>query len=180
MNEKPEPNWAFKIMEFIHNNRLRRKIVDPYKALRNAGLKSGQRILEVGCGPGFFTIPAANIVGETGLVYALDIHPLAIEKIKEIMTKEKILNIKPILASASEIGLEDGSVDLAFLFGIVHNINGFFLEVLDELHRIIRNDGTLSIKKSFRSKKKLVEAVEYKGFFFQSYNNGIFLFHNEK
>jgi ubiquinone/menaquinone biosynthesis C-methylase UbiE len=55
---------------------------DPYKALRAAGLEPGQKVLEVGCGPGFFTVPAAKTVGQGGIVYALDVNPLAIGKVR--------------------------------------------------------------------------------------------------
>ncbi|MHA1851871.1 MAG: class I SAM-dependent methyltransferase, partial [Candidatus Heimdallarchaeaceae archaeon] len=66
MAEKPEPNWAFKIMSFIHDNAIRQKFGNPKKILKAAHLKEGQIVLEIGCGPGFFTLPAAEIVGEKG------------------------------------------------------------------------------------------------------------------
>jgi len=47
-------------MSLIHDNPLRRKCSNPYKTLEEAGLKSGQKVLEIGCGPGFFTIPTAK------------------------------------------------------------------------------------------------------------------------
>jgi len=75
-------NLSFRILALIHDNPIRSVFCDPYKRLRVAGLKRGQKVLEVGCGPGFFTIPAAKIVGEEGAVYAADVHPLAIERVK--------------------------------------------------------------------------------------------------
>jgi len=71
-------NFAFKIITIMHYNPMLPIIRNPYKILERAGLKPGQNVLEVGCGPGFFTIPAAHIVGEEGKVYAVDTHPLAI------------------------------------------------------------------------------------------------------
>ncbi|MBE9471268.1 MAG: methyltransferase domain-containing protein, partial [Chloroflexi bacterium] len=68
----------FKMMSLVHET-LYGLFRDPYKALNAAGLEPGQKVLEVGCGPGFFTIPAAKTVGEKGSVCALDISPLAIE-----------------------------------------------------------------------------------------------------
>jgi demethylmenaquinone methyltransferase/2-methoxy-6-polyprenyl-1,4-benzoquinol methylase len=118
MNRKPEPDWAFKMMSSIHDNPLRHILTDPNKILKTAGLCSGQRVAEVGPGPGFFTIPAAKIVGEKGMVYAIDIHPLAIKRIQEKIRKEGITNVKAILADASQTGLPDQS--FAFLFGISH------------------------------------------------------------
>jgi len=59
----------FRMMSFVHET-LYGLFRDPYKVLKAAGLEPGQRALEVGCGPGFFTIPAARIVGEEGSVLA--------------------------------------------------------------------------------------------------------------
>jgi predicted methyltransferase len=66
----------FAIIRIVHEN-LYGLLVNPYGRLTRAGLKRGQRVIEVGCGPGFFTVPAAKIVGEAGYVYALDINAAA-------------------------------------------------------------------------------------------------------
>ena len=75
-------NFAFRIISRMHDNPFLPLFRNPDKLLKAAGLKSGQKVLEVGCGPGFFTIPAAKIVGEEGFVYAVDVHPLAIRRVK--------------------------------------------------------------------------------------------------
>ena len=58
-----------------------------------AGLKERQNVLEVGCGPGFFTIPAAKIVGENGHVFANDINPFAIRRVEKKLSKTDVKNI---------------------------------------------------------------------------------------
>ena len=177
MNRKPEPDWAFKMMSLIHDNPLRQILTDPYKILKTAGLCSGQRVVEVGPGPGFFTIPAAKIVGEKGIVYAIDIHPLAIKRIQEKIRKEGITNVKAILADASQTGLPDQSVDLAFLFEIVHHFDKDLEAVLNELCPIISVGGVLSIQSL--SSKRLVELVERNGFVYSGDKARIFSFTKE-
>ncbi|RLE49590.1 MAG: hypothetical protein DRJ33_08105 [Candidatus Methanomethylicota archaeon] len=54
----------FRMISFVHDT-LYGLLVNPYKLLNAAGLKPGQKALEVGCGRGFFTILAIKIVGET-------------------------------------------------------------------------------------------------------------------
>ena len=172
---KPGSTWAFKMMSLIHDNPFRRKFANPWKILEAAGLKSGQRVLEVGCGPGFFTIPAAQIVSEPGIIFALDIHPLAIKRVEEKIKKEGISNVKTILADAADTGISDQSLDLAFLFGLPRLLRDvdLFSEVLEEMHRALRPGGIISIKSS---NKKLIETVESKKFSFLAHKNGILLF----
>ena len=65
----------FGIIKFVHET-LYGLFVNPFETLGAAELREGQRVLEVGCGPGYFTIPAGEIVGATGHVDALDINPV--------------------------------------------------------------------------------------------------------
>ena len=77
------PDTAFKAMALIHDNPLRPILDNPIKTLRAAGIQPGQQVLEVGCGPGFFTIAAAKLVGDNGCIHAIDLHPLAIKMVDE-------------------------------------------------------------------------------------------------
>ena len=168
-------NFSFRIISLMHDNPLLPIFRNPYKLLKAAGLKQGQKVLEVGCGPGFFTIPAAKIVGNEGVVYAVDVHPLAIERVKEKIEKEGIKNIKPILANASDTGLPDRSIDLAFLFGLQY-VAGGLGNVIAEIYRILKPGGVLSFEKTRGSEKKLIEEVERGGFIYSGREGRIFLF----
>lgn len=168
-------NFAFKIITIMHDNPLLPIFRNPYKILKRAGLKSGQKVLEVGCGPGFFTIPAANIVGKEGMVYAIDIHPLAIERVKNKIKRAGIKNVKPILVNATETGLPYQSIDLAFMFGLPY-IAGGLDSVLTELYRIFKLGGILAFQKSRGSNEKLIAEVENKRFNYFEKRGRIFLF----
>jgi len=171
-------NFAFKIIVFMHDNPLFSIFRNPYKILKKAGLKPGQNVLEVGCGPGFFTIPAANIVGKEGMVYAIDTHPLAIKRVKNKITKAGITNIKIYTSNASKTGFPEQSIDLAFLFGMPYIIGGVE-GVLMEMSRILKTGGTLVFQKSRGSKDKLIKDVTEKRFKFIEQRGRIFLFKKE-
>ena len=132
----------FAMMSIVHET-FYSLFKDPYKALNAAGLKPGQQVLEVGCGPGFFTIPAARIVGEKGGVWALDISPAAVEHVQRKIENEGVPNVRVMLANATKTGLPDRSFDLAFLFGFTHAI-GDMKSILVELHRLLKPSGILS------------------------------------
>jgi len=178
VNEKKgraSPDFIYRIIELIHDSRLMAIIRNPYKFLKAAGLKPGLKVLEVGCGPGAFTIPAAKIIGKDGFIYAVDIHPLAIKRVEEKITESGIENIKPVLTDASNMGLLNQEIDLVFMFGMPH-IAGGLINVLSEIHRVLKPGGILSFEKSRRSENKIIVDIENRGFVFTEKKDGILLF----
>ena len=173
-NRSPS-NFAFMIISLMHDNPLLPIFKDPYKLLKAAGLKPGQKVLEVGCGPGFFTIPAAEIVGNEGVVYAVDVHPRAIEKVQKKIQSKGVKNVRLMLTNASNIGLPDRIIDLAFMFGLPYIVGGQE-NVISEIFRILNPGGVLSVKKSRGSEKKLIHEVEKGGFIYSGRQGRIFLF----
>jgi ubiquinone/menaquinone biosynthesis C-methylase UbiE len=151
----------FKMMSLVHET-LYGLFRDPYKALKAAGLKPGQRVLEVGCGPGFFTIPAARMVGEEGSVVALDVSPLAVERVQQKIEEEGVSNVQTTLADAADTGLPDQSFDLVLLFGFAHPV-GDMEGILTELHRLLRPAGILSVEGRLRSSSDLFSPVKRQG-----------------
>lgn len=151
----------FRMMSLVHET-LYSLFRDPYKVLNAAGVKPGQKILEIGCGPGFFTIPTAKIVGEKGSVYALDINPLAVKRVQQKIDKGGVTNVKTILADAAETGLPDQSFDLIFLFGFRYSV-GDLEKILTELHRLLKPGGILSVQGWLRVSRELFYPVKRQG-----------------
>lgn len=143
-------NISFRCMSMIHDHPLRYIFDPPEKTLKAAGLQPGQQVLEVGCGPGFFTIAAAKLVGEKGLVHAIDLHPLAIQAVEKKMRRAGVTNIRVRIADVAEIGLPDASIDLTFLFGVVHSLP--LPTVLPELHRLLKPGGDSGSRVLFPSR----------------------------
>ncbi len=161
--DRHRSNLSFRIIELMHDNRLLPYFRDPYKLLRAASLEQGQKVLEVGCGPGYFTIPAAEMIGDESVVYAVDVHPLAINRVKEKIAAKGLRNVTPILTNAAETGLPDLSIDLAFLFGLRY-VHGGLEGVLTELHRILKTGAVLAVEKTRGSEEKMIAEVERAGF----------------
>jgi ubiquinone/menaquinone biosynthesis C-methylase UbiE len=166
---------AFWMISLMHDNPLLPHLKNPYRSLEAAELKPGQKVMEVGCGPGFFTIPAAKIVGEKGLIYAIDVNQHAIKRVEEKMRKYGVGNIKPILGNAANSGLQDSSIDLAFIFGLRY-IAGGLSNLISEMYRILRSGGILSFEKTTGSDDKLVKEVERAGFAKTEKKGRIFVF----
>jgi len=176
-NDLHTSRLSFWMISLMHDNPLLPRLKDPYRLLEAAGLIQGQKVMEVGCGPGFFTIPAAKIVGDAGIVYATDVNPLAIARVEQKIRSQGIRNIKPMLINAAGSGLPDGSVDLSFVFGLRH-ISGGISGVLSEMHRILKPGGLLSFEKTTGSAAGLIEDVERAGFVSNERKGRIFIFVN--
>lgn len=135
---------AFRMMTFIHQD-LYRLVRNPDRILKAAGIEEGQTVLEVGCGPGFFTIPAARIVGDSGRVYALDINPLAIEKVQRKVSEAGVSNVETVLADAARTELPDEDFDLVFLFGLARPVGGTD-DIWAEVYRLLKPGAILALE----------------------------------
>jgi ubiquinone/menaquinone biosynthesis C-methylase UbiE len=161
--DKPMPDIAFKFTAWMLGV-MRDRFQNPRAKLEKIGIGEGQAVLDFGCGPGSFAIPAAQIVGERGKVYALDIHPLAIEAVEKKAKKEKLTNITAIL-SDRDTGLPDESIDVILLYDTIHMIKDK-QALLEELHRVLKPDGLLSVWAPHQPKvNKTVEIVQGNGLF---------------
>lgn len=133
------------------------------KQLLKSGVKEGQTVLDYGCGPGFYTIPAAEIVGDKGKVYALDIHTLAIQSVRRKANKTGMANIATIISS-KDTGLPDRSVDVSLVYDAIHMIKDRE-PLIRELHRVTKPNGILSITAEHIKTEDIIKIAEKDGLF---------------
>jgi len=124
--------------------------------LEEAGLGHGFQVLDFGCGTGSYSIPAAGIVGESGKVYALDIHPLCISTVEKKMSKKGIRNIETILSDC-DTGLPGGSIDVALFYDAFHMMSAPG-EVLQEIHRVLKPNGIMSFSDHHLKEAEIVSS----------------------
>ena len=89
--------------------------------IREIGVEEGQKVLDFGCGQGNYTLPAANVVGRTGTVYALDKDRRVLDELMHKAEATGMHNIIRLDASKdSGIPLDNESLDAVFLFDVLH------------------------------------------------------------
>ncbi len=86
------------------------------------GITPGRTVADVGAGSGWFTVRAARRVGETGVVYAVDINPESIRYVDDRARREKLRNVKTILGKADDPMLPAGAVDAVLLLKTYHEV----------------------------------------------------------
>ncbi len=138
-------NLLFKPSGMVMESRLRRWLFDPRRTLRGADLKPEQVVLEVGCGTGFFTLLAAEMIGDDGHLIAMD--PLSdfVKRVSEKVKDAGLKNVEVIRRDALNTRLASASVDVVLLFGVVPYPTIPLSRLLPEMHRILRQEGTLAV-----------------------------------
>lgn len=100
-----------------HDDTERREWQNPEAILAGLGLGAGQVMADVGSGDGFFTLPAARMVGPRGVVYAVDSSVGRLTRLHEKAEDEGLENIRIRAGTAEEFVVCEGCLDLVF-FGI--------------------------------------------------------------
>jgi ubiquinone/menaquinone biosynthesis C-methylase UbiE len=100
-----------------HDDVERREWQDPEAILASLGLGPGQVVADVGAGDGFFTLPAARMVGPRGIVYAVDPSVGRLTRLYEKAEDEGLENIRIRAGTAEEFVVCETCADLVF-FGI--------------------------------------------------------------
>ena len=159
--ERPQPNSSFRLMSLTF--KVRDFVSPRMRVLEEVGIQPGFRVLDYGCGPGSYIPPLAELVGETGRVYALDFHPLAITMVQSIINKRRLANVETIHSDCNT-GLPDSSLDVVMVYDTLHDLHDRNT-VLEELHRVLKPDGVLSVHDHHLEGDELVSKVAGSGLF---------------
>ncbi len=99
----------------------RRKWQNPEAILLDIGLTSGFTIIDIGCGGGFFALPAARIVGEKGKVYGIDTNAVSIADMQEQASRDGLHNLYLTVGRAEETIVCKQCADIVFVGIALHD-----------------------------------------------------------
>jgi ubiquinone/menaquinone biosynthesis C-methylase UbiE len=138
-----------------------RKIVAPY-------LEEGMTAFDLGCGPGFFTIEMAKIVGPSGEVVAVDLQDGMLEIVKKKIENTDLQNIIELHKCQSDkIGLTQAA-DFILIFYMLHEVPDQ-LAFLKEVHDLLKPNGKVLIvepkfhvtKEDFKKYRELLKQIGF-------------------
>jgi ubiquinone/menaquinone biosynthesis C-methylase UbiE len=134
-----DPAWIARIL-----GPERRARQDPEAILKAIGVRPGLDVADVGAGPGYFTLPAADLVGPGGRVYGLDVEPKRLAVLAERAGSAGLTNVETLVSEPARLPLPDAAVDLVLLINVLHEIPDRSA-LLAEGARILRPDGTIAV-----------------------------------
>ena len=127
-----------------HRGKFTENLLDKSLVLEALGIKSGQVILDAGCGNGYMAKAFGSQTGHTGKVYALDTDKFAIESLgKEIQGA----NIMPLMGDISGVTpVPAATLDLLYISAVIHGFSTSHMTgFIAEARRLLKPGATLAI-----------------------------------
>jgi len=145
------------------------------EVLREVGIKKGQTVLDCCCGSGIYTTAAAQLVGEKGLVYAIDTNSERLKDLRHTVKSRKLKNVKIMEENVElKIPLPNSSIDIVLLYDIFWYFRpkeNKLTKLLQEVYRVAKAKATISVYPAhldLHELKHFKDEVENKGFSLES------------
>jgi ubiquinone/menaquinone biosynthesis C-methylase UbiE len=132
---------------------VRNLILSPKELIRRMNLESGMKVLEVGPGPGYFSVPVTKFLNHGKLVLA-DIQPEMLEKAQKRIAKRKFGNVEYFLCNGKNFELPDNHFDRIFLVTVLGEVENTAI-YLTEFYRMLKPGGMLSVSEQAGDPDKL-------------------------
>ena len=128
-------------------------LIDTVAFFQALELKKDIIFLDVACGRGAYSLAAADVIGNKGQIYAVDLWEEGISILKDEAASKGIQNIKAFISNvAQRIPVEDDCVDVCLMATVLHDLVADLVDqqVLKEIVRVMKTDGTLAIVEFFK------------------------------
>ena len=119
------------------------RLFEPPKKFVDSYVTQGQVVADLGCGPGYYTLHFAKILGLEGKVYAVDSDEKCIKFLEKRARKHGYKNIEAHTSSASGLSfIRDDAIDFIFAYGLLCSMAPHVHEsAVKEIKRILKPDG---------------------------------------
>jgi ubiquinone/menaquinone biosynthesis C-methylase UbiE len=159
------------VNELFDDSQSKTDFIDPTEILLESGLAEDMIVADLGCGSGFMSFAASKIVGNGGVVYAVDIRRDVLGHVESqvrVFGQRNVTTVEADLMEVGSTGIAENSVDIVVLAKIVYQLPSPG-PAFEEAHRILKPGGKVLILEWIKegrefgpSKKKAISADEMK------------------
>jgi ubiquinone/menaquinone biosynthesis C-methylase UbiE len=144
MTAESDPQPFPASMAWLLDNPLARLHAD--RQARRLPIEPGMRVVDVGCGPGRLTLPAARLVGEDGEVLAVDLQAPMLAIVEARAARAHLRNVRTLQAAAGDGALPADRFDLALLVTVLGEVpSARRSEAVTEIAGALRPGGRLVV-----------------------------------
>ncbi|MGZ8940413.1 MAG: class I SAM-dependent methyltransferase [Limisphaerales bacterium] len=137
---KPDLNASNWVERF---EREGREVYDHrHEIVAAARIRPGKSVADIGAGTGLFTPLFSKAVGPQGKVYAVDIVPAFVERIRSLAATNQLRNVEAVLCTERSVELPANSIDVAFICDVYHHFE-YPRSSLDSIYRALRSGGEI-------------------------------------
>lgn len=129
-------------------NPLRKFVLSPAKLTSRLSLSQNSNVLELGCGPGYYSADVARNIPD-GMLTLVDIQREMLDMAKGRLDSLGVSNILYVQADATALPFENESFDVVYLVAMLGEVPNQEL-CLREAHRVLRTGGLLSVSEQRR------------------------------
>ena len=122
-------------------------------------IKKDYTVIDYGCGPGRHIKKASALVGDSGIVHAVDIHKIAIKSIRKLIRKENLKNVIPVFADGYSTIIESDTADIIYALDMFHQVK-HPVPFLEELCRLAKDSGLLIIDDGRQPREKAKKKIQ--------------------
>jgi ubiquinone/menaquinone biosynthesis C-methylase UbiE len=133
----------------------------PDQALDVLGIRAGMVVADVGAGTGYMSLRMARRVGPTGKVYANDLQPEMLQKLRAKSQREKLSNVETVQGTESDPKLPPNTMDLVLLVDVYHEFSQP-QAMLDKIRESLKPDGRLVLLEYRKEDPKVPIRPEHK------------------
>lgn len=123
-------------------------LIDADRLFEELNLKAGFTVLDMGCGPGDYSIAASSRVGDEGLVYAVDLWEEAVDALFKRVSALGIKNIRMVVGNVRQpLPIGAAKVDVCLISAVLHDFvqEGVAAKALEEVTRVLKPKGRLAV-----------------------------------
>ena len=112
--------------------------------IRLLDISSGSKVADVGCHEGYMTFKLAQVVGNRGAVYAVDVLQFRLDKVKKEADSKKLSQIKTVKGEYDNPNLPQGALDAVIILDTYHEMDDY-AEILQHIKNALKPGGRLLI-----------------------------------
>lgn len=120
------------------------RFLNPAEVVAQSGIMQGEVVADLGCGNGFYVLPAAQMVGPTGMVIGVDVQTQKLAATISIANQFGYKNVRVIQANLGKplLDIEPATCDMVIVSNILHEITDP-KELIKNIYRILKSPGRL-------------------------------------